>query len=191
MIETKRLLLRPMRAEDVDPLLRVFGDPKVMASFDAEPFDRDQTQRWVQRNFVHQDRHGYDLFVVILKESGELIGDCGPEEMELDGVSGAPTAAAGAAIELGYDFRNDHWNQGFATEAAKAVRDYAFDTLPLPRLISLVRQGNTTSRRVAEKIGMRRERDIQRVGHPYWLFTIGAPDHQPASGRPPITPAEG
>lgn len=110
---------------------------------------------------------------MILKERGELIGDCGLEEKELDGLS-----ATGAAAELGYDFRSDHWNRGLATEAAAAVRDYAFDALALPRLISLVRQGNSASRRVAEKIGMRHERDVQRADHPYWLFTIDAPsDH--------------
>lgn len=175
MIETERLLLRPMRAEDVDPLLRVFGDPKVMASFGVAPFDRDQMQRWVQRNLDHQDRHGYGLFSVILRETDELIGNCGLEEMEIDGISGDGTAA-GAVAELGYDFRSDHWNQGYATEAATAVRDYAFETLALPRLISLIRQGNIASRRVAEKIGMRHERDIRRAGHPYWLFAIDAPD---------------
>lgn len=186
MIETNRLLLRPMLPQDIDPLLGIFGDPRVMASFGVAPFDRDQMQRWVQRNLDHQDRHGYGLFVVILRESGELIGDCGLEEMELDDVSGA---VAGAAAELGYDFRSDHWNQGFATEAATAVRDYAFGTLALPRLISLIRQGNTASRRVAEKIGMHHERDMPRADHPYWLFAIDDPGHQPASRQPPITPA--
>lgn len=124
MIETERLLMRPMLPEDVDPLLRVFSDPRVMASFGADPFDRGQMEGWVRRNLDHQDRHGYGLFSVILKERGELIGDCGLEEMELDGLT-EPVAAA----ELGYDLRSDYWNQGLATEAAAAVRDYAFGTL--------------------------------------------------------------
>ena len=195
MIETKRLLLHPMRAEDTDALLRIFTDPRVMAAFDAEPFDRGQIEGWVQRNLDHQDRYGYGLFSVILRESGELIGNCGLEEMEIHETSGDGTAAgaiavADAAAELGYDFRSDQWNQGYATEAATAVRDYAFGTLALPRLISLIRQGNTASRRVAGKIGMRHARDIRRAGYPYWLFTIDAPDRRPVSGRPPITPLE-
>ena len=193
MIETKRLLLRPMRAEDTDALLRIFTDPRVMAAFDAELFDRGQMEGWVQRNLDHQDRYGYGLFSVILRESGELIGNCGLEEMEIHEISSGGTAAgaaADAAAELGYDFLSDHWNQGYATEAATAARDYAFGTLALPRLISLIRQGNTASRRVAGKIGMRHERDIRRAGHPYWLFAIDAPDRRPDCGRPPITPLE-
>lgn len=187
MIETQRLLLRPMRREDVDSLLRIFGDPIVMAAFDAEPFDRRQLEGWVRRNLDHQERHGYGLFSVILKDRRELIGDCGLEMMELDDVGAAADAAADAATvaaELGYDFRSDVWNRGLATEAAAAVRDYAFATLGLPRLISLIRQGNHASRRVAEKIGMRHARDLDRSGIPYWLFTLDAPDQRSAPDRP-------
>ena len=149
MIETPRLLLRPMRAEDTDALLNVFADPKVMDSFGVAPFDRPQMDRWVQRNLDHQAEHGYGLFSIIHKADGLLIGDCGLERMELDG---APET------ELGYDLRSDYWNRGLATEAAAAVRDHAFGALGLPRLISLIRHGNGASRRVAEKIGMRPER---------------------------------
>jgi len=185
MIETERLILRPMVAADIDPLLRVFGDPKVMAAFHTEPFDRGQMEGWVRRNLDHQARHGYGLFAVILKATGELIGDCGLELMEPDDVdptAGAvPGATAHTVAELGYDVRSDVWNQGFATEAAAAVRDYAFGTLGLPRLISLIHQGNHASRRVAGKIGMRHARDLDRSGVPYWLFTIEAPVHRPVS----------
>lgn len=79
-------------------------------------------------------------------------------------------------VKLGYDLRSDYWNQGLATEAATAVRDYAFETLRLPRLVSLIRQGNIASRRVAEKIGMRHLEDSDRSGHPYWLFGQDRPE---------------
>lgn len=117
-----------------------------MAAFDTDPFDREQMTAWVQRNLDHQTEHGYGLFSVILKSNGDLIRNCGLEHMDVEGV---------AAAELGYDFRSDYWNQGYATEAATAVRDYAFNVLQLPRLISLIRQHNVPSQRVAEKIGMR------------------------------------
>ena len=175
VIETGRLVLRPMVMEDVEPLLAVFGDPLVMASFASAPFDIEQMRGWVRRNLDHQDRHGYGLFTVTLKATGAIIGDCGLELMEVD--HGPST---GTVAELGYDLRCDCWNRGLATEAAIAVRDHAFGTLRLPRLISLIRQGNVASRRVAEKIGMRPERDILRAGIPYWLFGIDAPDQPPA-----------
>ncbi len=76
------------------------------------------------------------------------------------------------AAELGYDFRSGFWNQGLATEAAAAVRDYAFDVLKLSMLISLIRVGNQASKRVAEKVGMTLEEEFTRYGNRYWKYSI-------------------
>src|SRR5262245_18795417 len=97
-LETPRLWLRLMQPDDVEPLLAIFADPKVMAAFDAPPFDRAQMQQWVERNLDHQTTHGYGLFSVFLKSNGLLIGDCGLELIEVDG---------DVVAELGYDFRSD------------------------------------------------------------------------------------
>ena len=164
-LETARLILRPMLAEDASALLAIFSDRKVMAAFGGELFDQAQMEQWVQRNLAHQARYGYGLYAVILKQSGQLIGDCGLEQMELDG---------GPAAELGYDFRSDYWNQGYATEAAAAVRDYAVQVLHLPRLVSLIRVGNAPSRRVAEKIGLRWLATLTRQGRAYWEYGLPA-----------------
>jgi ribosomal-protein-alanine N-acetyltransferase len=160
-LETKRLLLRPMLPSDFDALLLIFIDPKVMDAFSHPPFTHEQMQRWLQRNLDHQNEYGYGLFSVILKENGELIGDCGLEQM--DDMN---------AAELGYDFRSEFWNQGYATEAACAVRDYAFDVLHLPQLISLIRVGNLASKRVAEKVGMSPEEEFTRYGIRYLKYVL-------------------
>ena len=160
-LETERLLLRPMLATDIDALHIIFSDPKVMAAFNHPPFTREQMQAWLQRNLDHQNEFGYGLFSVIHKETGILIGDCGLEYMGSEG-----------AAELGYDFRSDYWNQGYATEAAVAVREYAFDVLHLPQLISLIKVGNLASKRVAEKIGMALAGQFTRYGIPYWKYSI-------------------
>jgi RimJ/RimL family protein N-acetyltransferase len=165
--ETKRLILRPMLETDIDELLLIFTDPIVMAAFDHPLFTREQMQRWLQRNLDHQSQFGYGLFSIILKETGELIGDCGLEQMEDQG-----------AAELGYDFRSDFWNRGYATEAACAVRDYAFDVLKLPQLISLIRLGNLPSRRVAEKVGMTLTEEFTRYGIRYWKYSLENTRHQ-------------
>jgi len=153
-----------MLESDFDSLLRIFTDTKVMAAFDHPPFTHEQMSRWLKRNLDHQNEFGYGLFSVILKETGELIGDCGLEMMEDMG-----------AAELGYDFRSDFWNQGYATEAALAVRDYAFDVLELPRLISLIRAGNLASKCVAEKAGMELHNELSRYGTQYWQYVIKRP----------------
>jgi RimJ/RimL family protein N-acetyltransferase len=150
-----------MLLSDFDALTLIFTDPRVMASFGIDTFTPAQMRRWLDRNLEHQNRFGYGLFSVLLKETGELIGDCGLEEMENEG-----------AAELGYDFRSDFWNQGFATEAARAVRDYALDVLRLPRLISLIRVGNVPSKRVAEKVGMTLVEEFTRFGIRYWKYAL-------------------
>ena len=178
MIETARLVLRPMRREDVDGLLAIFADPKVMASFGVGVFDRHDMERWVRRNLDHQERYGYGLFSVVLKANGLVVGDCGLEHLTEDS----------REAELGYDLRSDHWNRGLATEAAAAVRDHAFRVLALPRLISLIRHGNGASRRVAEKIGMHHAEDVVRDGRDYWLYAL---DRDEALRRPAARPAIG
>jgi RimJ/RimL family protein N-acetyltransferase len=78
--------------------------------------------------------------------------------------------------ELGYDIRSDYWNRGLATEAATAVRDYAFHVLGLRQLISLIRVGNAASQRVADKIGMKRVSEFERYGNRYWKYGLAHPE---------------
>ena len=155
-----------MRPTDLDDLWKIFTDPKVMASFGGDILNREQMECWLLRNLEHQDHHGFGLFAVILKSEHLLIGDCGLELMDMEGEEVA---------ELGYDYRSDYWNRGYATEAAAAVRDYAFQELHLPRLISLIRIGNEASRRVSEKIGMHLAEEIILNNIFYWKYTADRP----------------
>ena len=163
MLQSDRLLLRPMTAEDTEPLLAIFTDPLVMASFGGTLFDRPQMEQWVARNLAHQDEYGYGLFTIVRRADGEVIGDCGLEHMEIGGTP---------EVELGYDLRSDCWGRGLATEAASLVRDHAFGPLGIGRLISLIRTGNAASCRVAEKIGMRHERDLAPHGISYRMYAV-------------------
>ena len=167
LLDSPRLKLRLMEQKDLNDLHIIFSDPKVMDCFKAPPLTIEQMQGWLQRNLDHQEEFGYGLFSVILKSENLLIGNCGLENMEVEGEQ---------RTELGYDFRSDYWNQGFATEAASTVRDFAFNDLKLPGLISLIRKGNLASRRVAEKIGMQLEAEIDRYGNKYWQFSIKNPN---------------
>lgn len=162
-IKTDRLLLRPMEITDIDDMLRIFTDPPVLDSFGIPPFSRYQMESWVQRNLQHQDEYGYGLFSVILSSNDQLIGDCGLEQMKLEGET---------EVELGYDFLSEYWHQGYATEAAKAVCEYAFGELNLPRLVSLIRVGNDASIRVAERIGMNLISEITRYDNWYWQYGL-------------------
>jgi [ribosomal protein S5]-alanine N-acetyltransferase len=152
-----------MKQSDIEDFVQMFDDPKVMAAFDVASFNRKQLEQWIQRNLTHQDTFGYGLFSVILKINGLLIGNCGLQRMKIGGVE---------AIELGYEFRSSYWNKGYATEAAGAVRDFAFQQLYLPRLTSLVRVGNLGAMRVSEKVGMTRAADVTQNNRHYWQYVI-------------------
>jgi ribosomal-protein-alanine N-acetyltransferase len=165
--ESERLLLRKMTEDDLDDFLLIFTDPKVMASFGGVLFDRAQMEKWVQSNLAHQDRHGYGIFSVILKENNELVGACGLHHVEVDG---------SPEVELGYDFRSAYWNRGLATEAAMAVRDYAFGNLGMSRLISMIRTHNKASMRVAEKMGMTREKEWAWKDIRYYIYSQSRDD---------------
>lgn len=169
ILTTPRLTLRPMSADDVDALLALFGDPRFMAAFDAPVFDRSRMQAWVGSNLEHQDRFGYGLFTIVERDNGDVIGDCGIETIEIDGR---------AESELGYDLRRDRWGRGLATEAAGAVARYAFADHGLTRLISLVRDGNRRSARVAEKIGMEADGRMRRGDVEYMVYAVESPEQR-------------
>jgi len=165
VIETSRLILRPMQEDDFDGMFRVFSDRNVLDAFNLVSFSREQMRSWVERNLAHQQKHGYGLFSVILKSSRELIGDCGLEHTDY---KGRP------CVELGYDFLSLYWNQGYATEAAEAVRGHAVQQLGISSrsLCSFIRRGNKASQRVSEKIGMRKIEEFTRGDIGYLLYAF-------------------
>jgi RimJ/RimL family protein N-acetyltransferase len=87
-----------------------------------------------------------------------------------------------AEVELGYDLQSAYWHCGLATEAGTAVRDHAFAVLKLPRLVSLIRQGNLASLRVAEKVGMQRVRSLVQYGIEYVLYACSHDEDGPFVG---------
>ncbi len=165
MIETDRLTLRLMNEDDADDMLKIFTDKNVMKSFSLRSFSREQMKKWVDRNLDHQKTYGYGLFSVILKSNQELIGDCGLEHSEFEGKP---------CVEIGYDFLSKYWNQGYATEAAMAVKDFALEKLNIePRyLCSFIRKNNRGSQRVSEKIGMQKMKEYQAHGIEYCLYVL-------------------
>jgi [ribosomal protein S5]-alanine N-acetyltransferase len=162
MLATPRLVLREFAREDVDSLAAVIGDPETMKYYPA-PFDRAAVIDWIDRNRRRYQADGFGLWGMVLKSSGELVGDCGLIRQDLDGTS---------EIEIGYHVRRDLWGKGLATEAARACRDYGFANLPVDRLISLIRPENLPSRRVAEKNGMCITEEISWRGLLHYVYAV-------------------
>ena len=167
MVETSRLTLRPMKEDDLDDMFRIFSDRNVLDAFDLGSFSLEQMRSWLDRNLSHQKEHGYGLSSVILKSNGELIGDCGLEHTDFEGKP---------CVEVGYDFLSRYWSQGYATEAARAVRDYALKELRIDpdSMCSFIRRSSRASQRVSEKIGMHMVKEYTRCGTDYFLYAFSA-----------------
>ena len=154
VIETPRLILREFLPSDADALARVISDPETMRFYPA-PFNRTGVEDWISRNLRRYEKDGYGLWAMELKATAEMIGDCGITLQEVDDE---------VLPEIGYHLRRDMWGQGFATEAARACRDYGFEHVNAQFLISLIRPENLPSRRVAERNGMKIWKQTTRVG---------------------------
>jgi ribosomal-protein-alanine N-acetyltransferase len=171
ILETPRLILRPFREEDIDRLVELMANRDFMR-FSFGPFTREQTQTLLHK-FLTWDQAGLpSQFAVVLHENNDVLGYCGflhhfevPEE-----------------VEIGYRLDRAYWNRGLITEAARAVRDYAFVGLKLPRVISLIHPENIPSRRVAEKIGLTPEKEITFRGFPTTVFALSREQWQATVG---------
>lgn len=166
ILNTKRLVLRQVENADAAALNRVFGDPEVMRFGPGA-----QTAEWVEawiRSLVEDVylTRGYGPWAMVEKRQGAVIGYCGLLHFDdLDGQS---------EIEVGYRLARPFWGQGYATEAVRGVRDYAFGTLNITRLVALIDPQNAASIRVAEKAGLRYEKGVMLEGydHPDHLYVI-------------------
>jgi len=140
--------MRVARPNDLNQLMEVFGDPVAMRYIGPEPraFTRDEVTERIERARTFQRDLGMSLWACERLDTGEVIGDCGL----------VPVERKGPEIEIGYRLARRHWSQGFATEAARAALDHAFGPLGLERVIAVTHPENLASRRVCEKIGMRR-----------------------------------
>lgn len=146
-IETQRLLIRSFSTLDAPALHeRVFGDPEAMRYIPrgASP-SVERTRGSIERFIAHERQHGFALFAVELKETGELIGDCGLFLVE----------GRGPEVEVAYHFGKAWWGQGYATEAARACLDFGFADCGLSEIIAICFPEHVASRRVMEKAGMR------------------------------------
>jgi RimJ/RimL family protein N-acetyltransferase len=146
-LETERLVIRTFELSDADDWLAMVNDP----AFDrflppSQPATRDDFLAMVERRWSIENERGFAMWAVDVKDGG-FAGQCGFY----------PAHADGPEVELAYHFNKSSWNNGFATEAAHAVLEYASGPVGLTRVIAYVMPENVASCRVAEKVGMRLE----------------------------------
>jgi RimJ/RimL family protein N-acetyltransferase len=149
-----------MTGSDLDDLAKLFADPDVMRYY-PRPKTRDEAQGWIDWNQRLYRDEGFGLWTVTLRSTGEYVGDCGLTIQKPEGKR---------EIEVGYHVRPDLQGKGYATEAATACRDYAAKVLGVGRLIAIIHPDNLPSQRVAEKIGLRQERELTYKDVPIRIY---------------------
>ena len=151
ILETERLFLREMTMDDFDALYAVLSDSSIMQHYPYS-FDEERVRSWSERNMKRYTDDGFGLWAVCLKDTGEMIGDCGLTLQNIDGTM---------LPEIGYHIRRDQQRKGYAKEADAAVRDWAFQNTEYPALYSYCKYTNVGSFKTAESIGMHFEKEYE------------------------------
>ena len=167
----------------------------------GRPRSPEETAAWLRYTLASYEQLALGYLAVLRKDDGALIGRCGIMDLVVEAAApghgtrrgwfGREDAPAGAALtfecELGYTFDPAVWGQGFATEAACLVRDYARDVLGLTYVVSAILPENARSRRVAERGGARAVGQMEAVGIAWdrwvWPLAPGPGRTQPASAQ--------
>jgi ribosomal-protein-alanine N-acetyltransferase len=155
ILETPRLLLRHLELRDLQELYSLYQDIEIRRYFPDGVLSYDDTKEeleWFINGHPRYPKLG--LWATIHKESGKFIGRCGLLPWEIDDT---------LEIEIAYLLNKDFWHQGFATEAAKGIMSYGFEKLHLTRLICMMHPENVASQKVAERIGMKLESQVDGV----------------------------
>ena len=151
IIETERLFLREMYENDFDALYGILADADIMQHY-PYTFDENRVRNWIQRNIERYRIFGFGLWAVCLKETGEMIGDCGLTMQLIDGE---------IKPEIGYHIRADKQRNGYAKEAAIAVRDWTFNNTPFQIVYSYMKYTNEPSVKTAISYGCKQVDEYQ------------------------------
>jgi len=164
-IPTERLVVREFADDDVADLARAFADPTVIW-WEPAPFTLDRAREWVTRAREGYVADGMGLYAVVTRAEGRLIGDCGLVPRVIEGTR---------VTEIGWHLERSAWGHGYATEAAHGVLGLGAE-LGLGSVCALIVPDNVRSRRVAVRLGMAVDREVEWAGraHDLWVLEIAA-----------------
>jgi ribosomal-protein-alanine N-acetyltransferase len=166
ILETERLYLREMNQGDFNSLCKILQDKDTMYAYEGA-FSDNEVQEWLDRQIYRYQKWKFGLWAVILKETDEMIGQCG--------LTMQPWKET-EVLEIGYLFNKSYWHKGYAIEAAKACKKYAFQILNADEVCSIIRDTNTSSQNVAIRNGMTRTdtwtKHYRDVDMPHYRYVI-------------------
>lgn len=170
ILETQRLFLREMEQSDTDALCKILQDEAVMYAYE-HAFSDTEVQDWLDKQMTRYRTDRFGLWAVVLKETGEMIGQCGLTLQDYNDRQ---------VVEVGYLFQKAYWHLGYATEAAIACKEYAFSHLHVDEVFSIIRDNNLASQGVAVRNGMAvRDSFIKHyygVTMPHLVFSVRKDD---------------
>lgn len=176
-LETDRLRLRAVEPGDLDAFAPFMADPEVMRFIGAETLSREETAERMKVWRERFERDGYGQFVLERMEDGVVVGRCGLLAWQLPDwtITTVSQAHDPYELELGWMLGREHWGHGYATEAARAVRDHTFGALGRGRLISLIAVENRASAAVAARLGMKIESATRMHDMPVDIWSLTPP----------------
>ncbi len=166
IIETKRLLLREYQMDDFNDLYEILSDPETMKHY-PKPYDEKGTIRWLEWSINNYKQYGFGLWAIVLKETGEFIGDCGITLQNIDNE---------LLPEIGYHINKKHWKKGYAKEAGIAVRDWGFNNTNYECLYSYMNTTNIASFSTAASLGMKRAKEYYDGEENLFVYMIRKDD---------------
>lgn len=175
LLQTDRLLIRELTAEDVPALALILGDVQVMRHSVRGVLSEKATREFVTECIFSYQANDFGPWAIVEKSSSAFIGFCGLNAEPVEGVE---------EVEIGYRLGRAFWGRGLATEAAKATLEYAFDALGIDSVIAIVEPENIASVNVIEKLGFntfihsqyhRRGVKIYRMTRQCWDALIATP----------------
>lgn len=168
ILETPRLLLREMTPADYPALCLMLQDPEVMYAY-AHAFSDEESRAWLENQLRRYREDGFGLWAVVLKATGAMVGQCGLTWQQW---------GERRVLEVGYLLQKAHWHQGYATEAAKVCKEYAFQALHAAEVFSIIRDDNLPSQAVARRNGMawrgRFTKHYYGIDMPHIVFSVRA-----------------
>lgn len=166
MLETGRLYMRKLKQSDYADLCKILQDKDVMYAYE-HAFDSAEVHEWLDRQTQRYEDYGFGLWAVILKETGEMIGQCGLTMQPYNDRQ---------VLEVGYLFQKKFWHHGYACEAAIACKEYGFEVLGAGEVFSIIRDTNEASQRVAQRNGMTIKDEIIKhyynIDMPHLVFSV-------------------
>ncbi len=166
ILETERLYLREMGQDDFSSLCKILQDEDVMYAYE-HAFSDGEVQAWLDKQISRYKEYGFGLWAVILKDTNEMIGQCGLTMQDFNGKQ---------VLEVGYLFQKSFWHKGYANEAAIACKEYAFDKLNADEVFSIIRDTNIASQNVARRNGMeivdKFVKHYYGIDMPHYLFSV-------------------